>query len=332
MLSHRAKRRAGAALRAWARCLRALGYSVPPWIEQKKPGATERLLAEYFEYRRKWRGVKDSSLRVERRYVRDLLAGMHAGHLPRKLEQAAINTFLVRLGQRVSTKTLSVACTSIRSFLRFLHVTHRTTIDLSVTVVGPGRRTAQRPVPVLQWPDVRRLLAAVDRRSSIGKRDYAVFLMMATYGMGAAEVLGLRLDNVDWHERTILVIRRKTGVQTLLPLLDPLAQVLSSYLRTGRHQNPSLREVFVGEFPPHRALTLSALRLRLAKYAAKAGISTRSLGTHVLRHSHACRQIEDAVPPKVVGDILGHSSPSSISVYAHVATQRLRALCLPVPL
>jgi integrase/recombinase XerD len=67
------------------------------------------------------------------------------------------------------------------------------------------------------------------------------------------------------------------------------------------------------------------------EYGVKAGVSVRRLGGHVLRHTHASRQIDLGAPPKVVSDILGHRSPSSTSVYVRVAFRRLRAIALPVP-
>jgi integrase len=55
------------------------------------------------------------------------------------------------------------------------------------------------------------------------------------------------------------------------------------------------------------------------------------LGSHVLRHTHACQQIELETSPKVLSDILGHRSPESLSAYVRIATERLRQLPLPVP-
>jgi len=83
--------------------------------------------------------------------------------------------------------------------------------------------------------------------------------------------------------------------------------------------------------PYPRLTASSAIRHRIVKHATAAGLTATFLGSHVLRHSHACRQIEGGAPPKVVSDILGHRRPSSTSAYVRVAVDRLRGLALPVP-
>jgi site-specific recombinase XerD len=184
----------------------------------------------------------------------------------------------------------------------------------------------------MAWEDVGRLLQAIDLRDPLGRRDFALLQTMATYGMGAGEVLGLRIDDIDWKSRTLRVRRPKTGTAIVLPLLDAIAQSLADYLRHGRPTHVAAREVFVSHHLPHLRLTSAAvIRHRLAKHAAAAGLAPSFLGSHVLRHSHACRQIEGGAPPKVVSDILGHRRPSSTSSYVRVALKRLRGLALPVP-
>jgi site-specific recombinase XerD len=76
----------------------------------------------------------------------------------------------------------------------------------------------------------------------------------------------------------------------------------------------------------------AAIRHVLHEHALSAGVSSRFLGSHVLRHSHASRQIDLGTSATVVGDILGHKRPESTSVYVSVALRRLRRLALPVPL
>ena len=175
------------------------------------------------------------------------------------------------------------------------------------------------------------MLRAIDRRTALGKRDYATTLLMATYGMGGAEVLALRLDDVNWVAGTLRVVRPKTGVWTILPLLGPVGRALASYLRNGRPRRGASRALFVRCSVPHGSFGIDALRVRMQRHAATVGVPIRFFSPHALRRSHASRQIAAAAPPKVVSDILGHDDPRSISVYARVATERLREVCLPLP-
>ena len=154
---------------------------------------------------------------------------------------------------------------------------------------------------------------------------------MAAYGLGAGEARSLQLDDVDWTHRTLRICRPKTRQEVLLPLLPAVARALAAYVRRGRPRT-NARALFVRARAPHDALkTATAIGHILVKHARRAGVRATFLGSHALRHSHASRQIDLGASQKIVGDILGHRSPSSTSAYVRVALRRLRTLALPVP-
>jgi integrase/recombinase XerD len=329
----RALRVARSALRAWAFALSRFGYDVQPWRLAAARRPAPRQLAEFAEFRRRHAGIRAGTVRLEAAVASQFLSFLRSR---RKRVAAArlidVDDFVASLSARMKRKTVAGMCSGLRAFLRFLHATGRMPYDLAASVVAPRVRAADRPPRALPWRDVRRILGAVDVRRPLGRRDLALLLLMATYGMGAGEVLGLRLEDVDWRAGTLRVRRAKTQVVIDLPLLPPVARALSGYLRHGRPTHAVAREIFVTAGMPHAAMrSAGAIGHRLRKYAREAGVTARFLGSHVLRHSHACRQVELGASVKVVGDILGHQHPSSTSAYVRVATQRLRALALPVP-
>jgi integrase len=179
---------------------------------------------------------------------------------------------------------------------------------------------------------VRRILRAIDRTTRTGRRDYAMLLLMVTYGLGSGEVRGLTLESVDWRRRQLRVVRPKTSREICLPLLPGVAQALVAYLRNGRPRHCTARALFVQMHAPYGCLqSSSAIRHVLGKHALSAGVSATYLGSHVLRHSHASRQIDQGASATVVGDIMGHRRPESTSAYVRVALHRLRGMALPVP-
>jgi integrase/recombinase XerD len=171
---------------------------------------------------------------------------------------------------------------------------------------------------------------SIPQAQAPGKRDFAMLLMMATYGLGAAEILGLRLDDVDWKSEILHVRRPKTGTAIDLPLLPPVAKAIARYLRAERPSHAEARQIFLRTIMPYDSPTSVALRHRIAHYAQKVGITTKVIGAHAFRHSHASRQIDAAANPKVVSD-MGGRCPSSTSAYVRVALRRLRTVALPVP-
>ena len=320
------------AIRAWAHALQALGVSVPAWNPPRAPSPLSPLLTAYCEYRRDHRGVAAATIDGEVEIAKDFLALLGARRKSAAATSVAdIDAFVASLSERFSKKTVACSCSKLRAFLRFLRASGTLHRDLAALVESPRIRFADRPVRTLPWADVRRMFSKIGRDQRIGKRDFAMLLMMATYGFGAAEVLGLRLQDVNWAAGTIRALRPKTGVAIELPLLSPVARALATYLRSGRPPRIAAREIFVAHGMPHRPLTSGAIRHRIREYAGRAGVEGEVLGAHLLRHCHATRQIDGGANPKIVSDILGHRRPSSTSVYVRVALRRLRAAALPVP-
>ncbi|MBI2841088.1 MAG: hypothetical protein HYX75_22440 [Acidobacteria bacterium] len=103
---------------------------------------------------------------------------------------------------------------------------------------------------------------------------------------------GLTLDGIDWAARTIRVRRPKTGTETRLPLLDPIARALARYLRHHRPAHARDRTLFVTHRMPHARLGgASALKHRLGMYAEWASVRADSLDTHVLPHYSGLRSM-----------------------------------------
>ncbi len=320
-------------VRALSYALAAMGHAVPSWQKRIDAPGPSGLVAEFVGFRVRHRGVAPSTTPGDIRVATMFLGFLRTrDRRPSTLRIVDIDAFVIWLAARRKLKTVAGVCSTLRAFLRFLHATGRIHHDLSVHVVAPRVRSVDRPPRALPWDDVRRILRAIDVRRAPGRRDFALFLMMVTYGMEAGEIIGLQLDDIDWRAQVLHVRRPKTGVATALPLLDPIAQALATYIRLERPSHAPVRAVFVSHGLPHRRLSASsAIRHRLDKYAAIAGVHGRFLGTHVFRHTHATRQIEHGVPAKIVGDILGHRHPSSTSFYVRGAIGGLRAIALPVP-
>jgi integrase len=156
--------------------------------------------------------------------------------------------------------------------------------------------------------------------------------MMSTYGLGAGEVIRMQLQDIDWYGGTLKVVRPKTGVTFTLPLLPAVAKVLARYLRHGRPPHTPTRHLFVRMKMPFSPLSASsAVGHILIKHARAAGIDAPYLGSHVLRHSNAARQLDLGTRPRVLSDLLGHRGAESVSAYVRIATESLREVSLPVP-
>lgn len=323
---------AGNALHAWACALQVLGTTLPPWCDKPTPLPLSPLLNEYCQYRRAHNGVSESTLERDIESACGFVGQLRSGS--KSLEQASladVDAFVQKLAARLSKRTIADTCSSLRAFLRFLQMTGRSQADLASGVVAPRYRIDERPPRTLPWTDVQRILRAVCRSEAPGKRDFAIVLLLATYGLGAAEVLGIRLEDLNWQAGVLRVRRPKTNVTVDLPLLPAVAKALTAYLRWERPPAKSTQHIFLRKNMPYEPMTSGAIRHRIRHYARLAGIESKVIGAHAFRHSHASRQVDAGANIKVVSEILGHCSSSSTSVYVRVALKRLRAVALPVP-
>ena len=326
--------RAQTALHALNRVYQVMGLLPPKWSAPRPPvRPASALLQEYADYLARHRG--SPRVTVEKRLT-------HVGRLLEHLADrdktwsamglADIDDFLVGLAERFARTTVADIAGSVRSFSRFLLATGRISVALADSVIAPVQPRFERPRRSLPWEDVQRLLRTVDSSTPRGLRDYALLLLMSTYGLGAGEAIRLQFDDIDWVAGTILATRPKTGVVFTLPLLPAVAEALARYLRNGRPRNTPTRHVFIKMKTPFEPLSSSsALRHILVKYAKTAGLNAPYLGSHVLRFSNAARQIDLRIQPRVLSDLFGPRDSQSICAYVRIATETLRDISLPVP-
>src|SRR5208337_3311634 len=159
------------------------------------------------------------------------------------IQATHISDFL-RSQVHLRPKTVAVIVSDLRSLLRFLCMQGILSDDLSVHV--PQVRVARdgRLPSVWSGADVEALLAAVDRASPKGKRDYAILLLACRLGLRVSDIRGLCLENLHWREDRIEMTQTKTGAPLTLPLTEEVGGALIDYLQHGRPVTYH-REVFL---------------------------------------------------------------------------------------
>jgi site-specific recombinase XerD len=322
------------AVYALSRVYAVMGQEPPIWNDRRRVRPPAPMLLQAFaDHLLRVRGNPEVTVRKQLDHAGKLLEHLaQHGKTWETMTLPDLDAFLIECASRYARATTAGIACSVRTFARFLLATGRITVDLADAVISPVQPKFERPRRALPWSDVQRLLRAIDTSSAQGLRDHALLLMMSTYGFGAGEVTSLRLENVDWGAGTLQVTRPKTGVAFTLPLLPAVAKVLANYLRQGRPPHTPTRHVFVRMKMPFGALaSSSAVRHILVKHARAAGIDAPYLGSHVLRHSNAARQIDEGTRPRVLSDLLGHRDPESVSAYVRIAPESLREISLPVP-
>lgn len=232
--------------------------------------------------------------------------------------------------RRISLKGVA---NNMRSFLRWLRMTERTTRDLSSTVIAPSIYAHEGIPCAIGTEDVKKVLAvAQDDHTAKGLRDYAILILLSAYGVRAREITTLRLDDVDWRKEIVRIRHSKTGATSYLPLLPEVGEAVLQYLQKSRPKT-HFREMFIRSKAPFRPFTGSSglhglVRVRLEA----AGVSTAGKhGPHIFRHARAVSLLRAVVPMKQIGDLLGHRSADSTLAYLKLATEDLRAVAMEIP-
>jgi len=195
--------------------------------------------------------------------------------------------------------------------------------DLSPTVEAPPvYRLAHIPRSIT-WDEVRRMLEMIDCRTIVGRRDYAILLLLVTYGLRAREVAGLCLEDIDWQHDRLRVPERKAGHSTAYPLSPLVGEAIVAYLRSGRPTSTS-RRLFFRVMAPFEPIKHNAVSCRATYYLLKAGVVVPRPGSHTLRHTCVQRLVDAGWPLKHIGDYIGHRSPASTEIYSKVAVETLR--------
>jgi integrase len=199
--------------------------------------------------------------------------------------------------------------------------------DLSAAVEMPQVYRLAAVPRSITWDEVRRMLEVVDRRTVKGRRDYAILLLLVTYGLRAHEVSKLTLDDIDWERERLQVPERKAGHSTAYPLAGVIAEALIDYLKQGRPETAD-RHLFIRTLAPRAPISNGAVSSSVAVYLKKAGIQVHRPGAHTLRHTCVQRLVDAEFPLKTIGDYVGHRSSQSTQIYTKVAMAPLREVAM----
>ena len=164
----------------------------------------------------------------------------------------------------------------------------------------------------------------------MGLRDYAIFFLIATYGLRACDILALTLDDLRWRQGELRVAQRKTGHPLVLPLTDAAGEAVLHYLRAGRPQIAS-RQLFLRVRAPMGPLKSTAINDAFEACYKRSGLTLPTTGVHGLRHSYALHLLRQGTSLKTIGDLLGHRSPESTCVYLRLDVEDLRQVALELP-
>ena len=298
----------------------------------------EGMLNEYVGYLRKYRALADSSVGHHRYYTRYLLEYFGRGKricLSEILKVKDIQAFAAEYARGHGRGSSHGMFSTLRVFLRYLHIKGHADCDLSEAVPTLHRRQLSHVPRGISEKDAKQLIESIDRSDDIGKRDYAIIQILNTYGVRGVHIRKLRLEDVHWKENRIVFMPAKGGKRIIQHLTPAVGNSLLDYLQHARQQYPPHQEVFLTCMGTPKPLRLSGniscMIIRRLKYAGIKLPDGVSQGSHSFRHAFATRMVCGQQPFKYVADMLGHKIINSTMIYTKIDLPSMRQAVLEWP-
>jgi integrase/recombinase XerD len=320
-----------AALRQFLEVLRHEG-AIPPTRTRGRLSPVEHETQAFEAYLRNERVLADPTIAYYVPFIRGFLTDRFGKGRVRlsRLRAGDLGRFVQRQAARLHVKRAKQLTTALRSFLRYARYRGDIALDLAAAVPTVASWTMSSIPRAIPADAVRQVLAALNRRTAVGRRDYALLLLLARLGLRASEVVRLELDDIDWGAGQVSV-RGKGGYRAALPLPADVGEAMAAYLRHGRPAS-ACRRVFLRARAPLRGFQgPSAVASVVRDALVRAGVSAPTKGAHQFRHGLATQMLRHGASLTEIGEVLRHRSPETTKIYTKVDLDALRRLALPWP-
>jgi integrase/recombinase XerD len=312
--------------------LRCEGVIAAEKISERPLSSAERYAQAYEQYLREARALASATIVNYVPFIRDFLEDRF-GHGQVRLSRLCagdVVRFVQRQAPRLHLKRAKLMTTALRSFLRYARYRGEVRLDLAAAVPVVANWSMTSIPRAISADHVRQLLASIDKRTAMGRRDYAVLVLLARLGLRASEVAFLELDDIDWNTGRLSV--RSKGAQRLeLPLPTEVGKAIAAYLRRGRPDSTS-RRVFLRAKAPIRGFRGPCGISCIVRHSLKrAGIHAPTMGAHQFRHGFASEMLRQGASLSEIAELLGHRHPQTTKIYTKVDIKALRELALPWP-
>jgi integrase/recombinase XerD len=305
--------------------LREVG-AVPPLAPVTADGPIGEQLCDYRRYLACERGLAPKTVEIFERVARMFLAEHDQEGAVGRLTAADVTMFLARECPSRSIASARQLVTGLRSLLRYLRVTGEIELPLRWAVPAVADRRGLSLPRGLEPAAVLKLLASCDRRTLVGRRDYAIVLLLARLGPRAGEVAAMQLEDLDWRVGEPLV-HGKGDRHERLPLPVNVGEALVSYLRLRPRRE--CRAVFLCVRAPLGPVNSSVISQIVRAACARAGL--QRVGAHRLRHTAATGMLRAGASLPEIAQVRRHERLETTVQYARVDRRALRELARPWP-
>lgn len=247
------------------------------------------------------------------------------------LKHKDVIDFILTLSS-LAPNTINWYVSYLKLFLKYLYLHRLHSIDLT-QIIPKVRRYSNKNIPHTIWSkdEIEKILKSVDVSTIVGKRDYAILMLISHLGLRISDIRNLKFDNINWQKNTISLVQNKTKKLVVLPLSNDVGVSLINYIKYAR-PNVNSPYIFLTVTKPFRPFCYdNNFSTNFKRYLSLANIDINNkklVGVHSLRHSLSNILLQNNVPLSTISPILGHSSIESTSIYLKIDINNLRTCCL----
>jgi len=310
--------------------LRESGLFVPS-SEQE---VYQPVLDAYLSWMRHYQYASEGTLGVRHHSAQRFLEWLGSDATPAglsKLSSDRVENFFVNYVHSMGYSARRSMQSALRTFLRFC--LHNGYIEQPLEYAVPTLRTYKlSTVPRgLTDTQAQQVLRCINRNGHVGRRDYAIVLLLYTYGVRGGQVRALRLADINWAQNQILFKALKHGKDSRLPLTPEVGESLLDYLQKSRPPYAYPYVFLTSRAPYHPLPNSNSLSAIVGRYIRAAGVEISNRGAHVFRHCFASRMLHKGHSLKEIADVLGHHHLGTTFIYTKVEFRVLRQVALEWP-
>lgn len=310
-------------------------YNASHWIGSldclekpvKKTIPFEEYLNKYIKYMCEEQGLSEQTIIYRFFQLQHFLIHIYEKHktfmemTPSFLDDLITQEYHINKYSRITIRSY---ISNIRSFLRYGQNQKWCQKNLADSIKLP-RIYQYETLPLSpNWEDIKKLLANTKTDHPTDIRDYAILMLISTYGMRSSEIKYLCLEDIDWKNEIIYVKRAKQSKSQAFPLSKSIGEAIINYLKKVRQNNCSLREIFLCMKAPYRALSRRSISTIVSRRLLPLDLKIKHHGSHSLRYACATHLINEGISLKEISDYLGHQALDNTRIYAKVDLTNLR--------
>lgn len=285
------------------------------------------LVSRYIQWAKEAKGLANTTLDGRERELFSFVTYVHQRNLSvKKLEIYDVDEYIgYRHNCGCGRRSLATIVATLRDFTKYAYI-RGWCKNLAPGMRCPKQFSLETLPSAPSWETVNALVKYYGISDVRGKRNTAIIVMMAIYGMRSSEVANLKLKNIDWDKELIYLHRAKRSGLQSFPLMPEVGNMIADYLRNGRNNELGRDNLFLTLFMPYKNISKDCIYNIVSQAYRSLDVSVKHKGGHSLRHACASHLINNGSSLKEISDLLGHRLFDTTRIYAKVDISNLRSV------